>query len=121
MSGLATVIRAQVRRRRVVDGVLGRQGAVSRRALLVAVIAAGGLGVVCGVQVSSPAEAVGSQSHVAVEQSVRTVHVSYGDTLWALAKRHGRSGDVYRDMGEICELNELSTSVLQPGQVLRLP
>lgn len=121
MSGLATVLRTQTRRRCHPGGPEGARRGVSPRALCVAVAAAAGLGVVCGMQAVSPAEAVTSTSEVSLGLSERTVEVSYGDTLWALAKRHGRTGDVYRDMGAICELNELSTSVLQPGQVLRLP
>jgi LysM repeat protein len=48
--------------------------------------------------------------------------VTTGDTLWDIAAAHTLPGDdVRRTVYEIQRLNELSGSVIVPGQVLQIP
>jgi LysM repeat protein len=54
------------------------------------------------------------------EVSFEYVTVFSGDTLWALAQRHG-SGDPRDWIHEVVRLNGLETSELVPGQQLALP
>lgn len=64
--------------------------------------------------------------HAAVPDTPRpviTVTVEEGDTLWDIASRHSDDTiDVRKYMYEIRQANHLGrSSVLQPGQVLKLP
>lgn len=48
--------------------------------------------------------------------------VTTGDTLWEIAAAHTLPGDdVRRTVYEIQQLNDLSGSVIVPGQVLHIP
>ncbi len=50
------------------------------------------------------------------------VVVRDGDTLWQIARRHGSSDvDTRRTVDRIREMNELTTAVVRPGQVLKVP
>ncbi|NCO40035.1 MAG: peptidoglycan-binding protein LysM [Armatimonadetes bacterium CG_4_10_14_3_um_filter_66_18] len=51
-----------------------------------------------------------------------TVTVHTGDTLWGIARKHtDPSRDVRSTLFAIQELNSLSGSLIQPGQVIRVP
>ena len=52
------------------------------------------------------------------EDAPGTVTVRPGDTLWAIAEKYLGNGLRYK---EIMALNNLSSTVIHPGQVLRLP
>ena len=55
-------------------------------------------------------------------QEPRTVVVTDGDTLWALASSHAPSGrDIRSYIGQIRSANDLAGSILHPGQILILP
>jgi LysM repeat protein len=54
------------------------------------------------------------------DASFEYVTVFSGDTLWALAQRHG-SGDPRDWIHEVVRLNGLQSSELAPGQQLALP
>ncbi|PZE21837.1 LysM peptidoglycan-binding domain-containing protein [Paenibacillus xerothermodurans] len=62
--------------------------------------------------------------HAAADESEmsRTVEVVPGDTLWDIANENVEQGQNVRDyMNEIRTLNDLASSTLQIGQILRLP
>ena len=82
-------------------------------ALVLSVAAA----VFMGVGGMSPAVASGERSL----ETVRSVTVGYGDTLWSIAGQ--AAPDVPRNeaIQRIGELNSLRGSELQPGQVLFVP
>jgi len=70
------------------------------------------------------ANAVGASGTGAADGPVEygTHTVVAGDTLWDIAVEHTTSGeDVRRVVYEIQRLNDLETSVILPGQVLRVP
>ena len=46
--------------------------------------------------------------------------VQSGDTLWSIAAAH-TDGDPRELVAQVRELNDLSTTLLQPGQTLLLP
>ena len=51
-----------------------------------------------------------------------TYRVQSGDTLWVIAdSRSGPADDVRSVVGQIKDLNRLTGSSIQPGQVLLLP
>ena len=52
------------------------------------------------------------------EDAPGTVTVRPGDTLWAIAEKYLGNGLRYK---EIMALNNLSSTLIHPGQVLRLP
>ncbi|NLP36722.1 MAG: LysM peptidoglycan-binding domain-containing protein [Firmicutes bacterium] len=55
-------------------------------------------------------------------QSLQTVVVSGGDTLWTLAQEHAPADQDLRSyIARIRELNHLSHPVIYPGQILELP
>lgn len=64
--------------------------------------------------------ATDSSGGAQAEISFEYVTVFSGDTLWALAQRHG-SGDPRDWIHETIRLNGLQTSDLVPGQQLALP
>jgi hypothetical protein len=52
----------------------------------------------------------------------QTVEIIKGDTLWAIASQHVHRGQNVRDyLNEIKKVNGLTTSMLQEGQVIKLP
>ncbi|GAW91476.1 LysM peptidoglycan-binding domain-containing protein [Calderihabitans maritimus] len=52
----------------------------------------------------------------------KEVVVRKGDTLWNVAKRHLQPGeDIRAFIYEIKQINSLETSMVYPGQVLRIP
>ena len=55
-------------------------------------------------------------------QKYINVEVHSGDTLWAIAKTYGNTNqDIRNTIYDICKLNEVSASTLQPGMVLLIP
>lgn len=117
MSGVNAAI--QVRRRRVREASGGvdcvKFSPIRLTAALGLVLA-----IMLGVLVSQSSASAGVQGSVSAVE-VATVQVEAGDTLWVIAKRHGRTGDVYRDMRDIRRVNGMSSSLIHPGQQLRLP
>ncbi len=67
-----------------------------------------------GMQLKIP----GASSESKPEISYQTYTVKRGDSLWKIAKTQLGSGSRYT---EIMQLNALSSQVIQPGQVLKLP
>ncbi len=53
--------------------------------------------------------------------SAQTVVVGPGDTLWAIAARHFPGDDVRQIVGEIQQLNRLTSATIQPGEELLVP
>ena len=51
-------------------------------------------------------------------QTVKTYTVKTGDTLWDIAKNQLGKGSRYK---EIVSLNDLNSSIIYPGQILKLP
>lgn len=49
------------------------------------------------------------------------VTIAPGDTLWSIAAKAETQQDVQAVISQIAELNDLDTSVLQPGQTLYVP
>ncbi len=51
-----------------------------------------------------------------------TYQVTAGDSLWEVAEAHAEDGEDLRAVVyEIKRLNDLSSSIIQPGQVLLVP
>ncbi len=51
-----------------------------------------------------------------------TVKVTYGDTLWSLAKTYGPADrDVRQTIFEICDMNNITASTLQAGMYITIP
>lgn len=64
----------------------------------------------------------GGDATAAGEVAFTTHRVASGDTLWDIAADHTDPGDdVRRTVHEIRSLNDLDGSIIQPGQVLRIP
>ena len=61
---------------------------------------------------SEEAEATAEVSEVASSSSATTYTVQPGDGLWRIAKNHGLTLD------ELKSMNQLTTNIIQPGQVL---
>lgn len=56
-----------------------------------------------------------------VDEYIEVV-VQDGDTLWHIAQRHGSPGGDPRKMVDLIrEVNDLSSAVVRPGQVLKVP
>ncbi|HHW12124.1 MAG TPA: LysM peptidoglycan-binding domain-containing protein [Firmicutes bacterium] len=51
----------------------------------------------------------------------REITVEMGDTLWEIASRHYPNTDPRKPIAEIMKLNNMKTSMIYTGQVLRLP
>ena len=58
----------------------------------------------------------------AAKVTYRTVEVDYGDTLWAIAKKHAPEGSSIRKfIYEIRDVNGLETSEIYAGQTILVP
>jgi len=56
------------------------------------------------------------------KRSFVTVRVEQGDTLWDLASAYGPGNyDIRRVVYEIEQINNVSASTLQPGQLITIP
>ncbi len=49
------------------------------------------------------------------------VTIDKGDTLWDLAKKYNKDGDIRRYIHKVRALNDLSDSVLIEGEVIKMP
>ncbi len=50
------------------------------------------------------------------------VRVSYGDTLWSLAREYGPvESDIRSTIYEICRINDVTAETLQAGQHILIP
>lgn len=72
------------------------------------------------------AGAVGARADAAPDASIVSAHLDYtvvsGDTLWDIAAEHVSPGDDVRVLiDDIKRSNDLASSVIVPGQVLRIP
>lgn len=85
--------------------------------LVLALLAAAAV-VFLGAHAVAPAAA--SPEHAAVAP-IESVTVNYGDTLWSLAGRVAPDAPRHETILRIGELNDLTGSGLQPGQVLFVP
>ena len=56
-----------------------------------------------------------------VPTGAETVVVRPGDTVWSLAAAHPTGGDIRDEVAAIISLNRLGSSVIQPGETLRIP
>lgn len=72
------------------------------------------------------AGAVGARADAVADPTTVATHVEYtvlsGDTLWDIASEHVLPGDDIRVLiDDIKRSNDLASSVIVPGQVLRIP
>ena len=74
------------------------------------------IGVASAAVMRSPASAESASAPVE-----RVVTVEAGHTLWSIAEELAGEEDPRNVMLEIAQLNDLSSSDLQPGQKLRIP
>lgn len=50
-----------------------------------------------------------------------TVTVEEGDTLWGIAKKYNKEGDIRKYIHKIREMNGLSGSILIEGEEIKIP
>lgn len=55
------------------------------------------------------------------ESNFIEIHVKYGDTLWHLAEKFSPNQDIRKSLYEISSLNQLKSSEIYPGQVIKIP
>lgn len=91
---------------------------LTRRARRLLAVLVATVAVLLGVWLGSVA-AGGDEGLVLVSDS--SVVVRQGDTLWSIAGAVAGDQDLRAVVDAIYELNDLSDTTLQPGQVLRLP
>jgi len=89
---------------------------LTRRARLLVLLV-----VAAAVVVLGPWRAIASAPEGAAPQGWTTVVVQPGDTLWTLAETVDTSGDPRGVVADIKAANQLSSSAIQPGQVLSIP
>ncbi|NHN30749.1 LysM peptidoglycan-binding domain-containing protein [Paenibacillus agricola] len=54
--------------------------------------------------------------------TAQTVEIVKGDTLWAIASEHVHKGQKIREyLDQLKKMNGLTSSVIQEGQILKLP
>jgi LysM repeat protein len=53
-------------------------------------------------------------------QTYRTIVVRSGDTLWSIAERYNKDGDIRRYIHEIKKLNNLKSSMIIQGTDLKV-
>ncbi len=51
----------------------------------------------------------------------KTITVERGDTLWMIAHRHGKGGDIRKTIFKIKKANNLETSMIYAGDKLLIP
>ena len=98
----------------------GRPQAVrlTRRGRLVVVLAAAVVAAGTLVGLTAPATATGDPGTVAVAERVT---VRPGETLWQIAERARPGADPRETIARIRDMNGLTSSVAQAGQVLLVP
>lgn len=55
------------------------------------------------------------------EPSLKAVTVKRGDTLWNIAEKYNKNGDIRKYIYEIKKLNNLNTSNIYAGDTIILP
>lgn len=113
----------------VVQGASGHRSRTRARPWWRAVILAFWLGLLVGTVAGRvPLAAGGSLEKDAREQTepcsdgMQVIEVQAGDTLWSLARDYVEAeGDTRAGVDLLAEMNDLSSCVIQPGQVLVVP
>lgn len=90
---------------------LSRRGKQIRTAILLALIITGANAFLSNAQASN------SNSNV----SFQYVTVHSGETLWQIAEKYAPNSDPREFIADIVSLNQLKTSVVNPGQRIALP
>ena len=76
--------------------------------------------IVLGVVLAMPFVAQGQTSHT--EQTSQFVCVQSGDTLWSIGAEHcGQGLSVAESVHWIVDRNDLSSSLIVPGQIIEVP
>lgn len=55
------------------------------------------------------------------ERSTKTITVYCGDSFWSIANEYHYKGDIRKFEYEVRNMNNLNTSILQPGDRLEIP
>jgi len=55
------------------------------------------------------------------EQSYETIKIAKGDTLWEIACRYNKGGDIRKYIYELKKLNNLSDSQIFEGDEIKIP
>lgn len=55
------------------------------------------------------------------EAACETIIVKQGDTLWDIAKKHGKNSDIRKSIYDIIKLNNLPSSEIYYGTELYIP
>jgi LysM repeat protein len=90
---------------------LSRRGKQARTAILLALIITGANAFV------STANATDTSANV----SYQFITVYSGETLWQIAERYAPNTDPRDFIAEVVSLNQLKSSVVEPGQRIALP
>jgi len=53
--------------------------------------------------------------------SYNSVYVKKGDTLWDIAEKYKQSGDIRKYIKEIKKINNLESSTIFEGDILKIP
>ncbi|MEW9123219.1 MAG: LysM peptidoglycan-binding domain-containing protein [Thermotaleaceae bacterium] len=65
---------------------------------------------------------VSSAESMEKEKNYFEMYIKPGDTLWDLAKKYTKEGkDIRKTLYEISLLNNLKTSDIYPGQIIKIP
>lgn len=103
------------------NSVAKRHTARKGKSLRVQLAAAVGV-LVAGISIigAAPGQSSGHGDLEPVSAAYPVVTVQGGDSLWSVAQRVNSSDDPRVVVERLKELNDLGSSVLQPGQVLRV-
>ncbi|NYE46414.1 nucleoid-associated protein YgaU [Spinactinospora alkalitolerans] len=99
---------------------LTRRGRVVLISTLAAVTTAG-FAVLILVAVALGASPAGASADSLMLPPPETIVVRDGDTLWGIAEQVRPDDDPRRTVHEIVEINDLTSTTLEPGQKLELP
>lgn len=58
---------------------------------------------------------------ISKERDYVTVTVRQGDSLWKIAEKHNKNGDVRRKVDDIVKFNQLKDSQVQLAQQIKVP
>ncbi|MEW6624724.1 MAG: LysM peptidoglycan-binding domain-containing protein [Bacillota bacterium] len=62
-----------------------------------------------------------SNVNAATDENIIVISVQEGDTLWGIAKKHHPNKDIRKVIYQIEKLNNISKSMIYPGQQLKIP
>lgn len=62
-----------------------------------------------------------TSSYGSAEKQYETITVQRGDTLWEIADRYNKGGDIRKVIYEIKKSNNLTGSIIYEGDILRIP